>query len=336
MIKNINKCISIPLSFGEGLVGVKFLFLLFLLLSCTDKKGGNTFPSGELQSITLGMMPSMDGLPFIIAQRQGIYDSLDIEVNFVRYNSSTDRDNAFQSGAIDGTITDLTTAITQQAKGIRLGMIMKNDGYFCLITEKESDIKEVSQLKGKNIAVSHGTVIDYATDLVLAKVGITPQEVNKPEINNLPLRYVMLENRQVVASFFPDPYATMAKNNGHKSLISTQTLGSSFTGTVFSEKALKEKSEEIKRLVTGYNLGVAYIRSHPLKEWKQILAEEMSIPETLTRLLVLPSYKPATRPDSLDIAKAITWLKSKGAIPQTYKETHLVDTTYTSTYLKPQ
>ena len=72
----------------------------------------------------------------------------------------------------------------------------------------------------------------------------------------------MLENGQIDASLFPDPYATIAMSNGHKSLTSTSELNISVTGTVFSVKALKEKKKEIELLIKGYNLGVDYIQNH--------------------------------------------------------------------------
>ena len=45
-----------------------FWFILFFLYSCQSKKGDSSFlPLTELQPLTLGMMPTLDGLPFHIA-----------------------------------------------------------------------------------------------------------------------------------------------------------------------------------------------------------------------------------------------------------------------------
>ena len=42
-----------------------FWFILFFLYSCQRKKGESSFlPLPELQPLTLGMMPTLDGLPF--------------------------------------------------------------------------------------------------------------------------------------------------------------------------------------------------------------------------------------------------------------------------------
>ena len=71
-------------------------------------------------------MQSMDYVPFTVAQKQGIYDSLGLKVNFIKYLSSDDLEFDFKSGKLDGAITDLTRAITLHANGSRLKVIMKN------------------------------------------------------------------------------------------------------------------------------------------------------------------------------------------------------------------
>ena len=292
-----------------------FWFILLFLYSCQSKKGDGSFlPLTELQPLTLGMMPTLDGLPFHIAKTQGIYDSLGLNLTILSFNSANDRDAAFQTGKMDGMITDYPSAVVLQAiHHADLGFVLKNDGYFCFIVSKESNINQLEQLKEKNIAVSRNTVIEYATDQLLSKAGISLSEMNMPEIGQLPLRLQMLQYNQIDAS-----------------LVSTQELGIDFTATAFSRKALNEKRKEIELLITGYNLGVDYIKMHPQKEWEQVLIE-IGVPENLTGLIALPSYQKAKRPSAEGIDKAIQWLKENHRIPETYSERNLIDTTYIPT-----
>lgn len=321
-----------PSLWRMGMKRERLLFLLFLplllLACCTTKNAQQEVKPKELQPLTLGLMPSMDGLPFVVAQQQGFYDSLGIKVNFIQYYSPIDRDAALQSGSIDGAITDYSSAILLQAKGTHLGLVIQTDGYCQLIAGKESQIRKPEQLKEKNIAVSHATIIEYATDQLLAQAGIASNQVNKPEINNIPLRLTMLENGQIDATFLPAPYACMAMNNGGRLLGSTRQMKMACAGTAFNEKALKEKAEEIKRLITGYNLGVEYLRKHPVKEWSQLIIEETGLPETQVADLMLPVYHQATRPDSCDIAQVVHWLQKKRALPEGYSGKNLVDTAF--------
>lgn len=314
-------------------VALIFCILLFFLYSCQRKKGESVFlPSTELQPLTLGMLPTLDGLPFHIAKAQGIYDSLGLDLTILSFKSAYDRDAAFQSKSLDGMITDYLSAVTQQAiHHTDLGIILKNDGYFCFIVSKESSINQLQELKEKNIAVSRNTIIEYATGQLLNKAGISQAEVNKPEITQLPLRLQMLQYDQIDASFLPDPAASIAMNARHRSLISTQELGIDFTVTAFSREAINEKRREIELLITGYNLGINYIKMHPQKEWKQVLIE-IGVPENLTGLIALPVYRKAERPSADALDKAVTWLKTNNRIPQTYSGyKSLIDTTFIKT-----
>lgn len=310
-----------------------FCILLFFLYSCQRKKGESVFiPSTELQPLTLGMLPTLDGLPFHIAKAQGIYDSLGLDLTILSFNSAYDRDAAFQFKSLDGMITDYPSAVTLQAvHHTDLGIILKHDGYFCFIVSKESGINQLKELKEKNIAVSHNTIIEYATGQLLNKAGISQAEVNKPEIAQLPLRLQMLQYDQIDASFLPDPAASIAMNARHRSLISTQELGIDFTVTAFSREAINEKRREIELLITGYNLGIDYIKMHSQKEWKQVLIE-IGVPENLTGLIALPVYRKAERPSADALDKAVTWLKTNNRIPQTYSGyKSLIDTTFIKT-----
>ena len=272
-----------------------FCILLFFLYSCQRKKGESVFiPSTELHPLTLGMLPTLDGLPFHIAKAQGIYDSLGLDLTILSFNSAYDRDAAFQFKSMDGMITDYPSAVTLQAiHHTDLGIILKHDGYFCFIVSKESGINQLQELKEKNIAVSHNTIIEYATGQLLNKAGISQAEVNKPEIAQLPLRLQMLQYDQIDASFLPDPAASIAMNARHRSLISTQELGIDFTVTAFSREAINEN---------------------------------------LTGLIALPVYRKAERPSADALDKAVTWLKTNNRISQTYSGyKNLIDTTFTKT-----
>lgn len=298
---------------------------LTLLLSCQFTQNQEERYT-DLEPIRLGAMSSMDYLPFVIAEKQGMYDSLGLDVKIIKFFSANERDAAFQSGNIDGTVIDYTGAALQQANGIPLKIVMKNDGFFHLITGKEKQINTLKELKGKNIAVSRNTVIEYSTDQILAKAGIPVGDINKPEINKIPLRLEMLQSGQIDASIFPDPFAAIAIQNGHHSLITTQDLGISVTGTVFTEKALNEKRREIEVLIKGYNQAVEYINRTAPTEWAEVLVKDAGVPEALVEKVVLPHYEKAALPSGKDIQYTLEWLKSKKLIPESYQGTLLIDT----------
>ena len=103
----------------------------------------------ELHPLSLGIMPTMDVFPFIVAQKSGIYDSLGLKVNLVQFDSPYDRDAAFLTGKIDGTITDYPSIALLQVHHPGGSVIMATQGYFCFITNRQNPINQFDELKEK-------------------------------------------------------------------------------------------------------------------------------------------------------------------------------------------
>lgn len=97
----------------------------------------------ELHPLSLGVMPTMDVFPFIVAQKSGIYDSLGLKVNLVQFDSPYDRDAAFLTGKIDGTITDYPSIALLQVHhpgGLRYH---GNSGLFLLHNKQTKSYKSI-------------------------------------------------------------------------------------------------------------------------------------------------------------------------------------------------
>lgn len=301
------------------------LVIIVLLMSCGHKKRTSQEP---LKPLEVGVMATMDGLPFLVAADKGIYDSLGLKVNFTIFLNETDRDASFETHKLDGIVTDYTSAAVLQSKGIPLRSVMQNDAYLCLVIRAGSKINSISQLKDINFCTSRNSFSEYATEFVLHKAGIPLEMVNEPEINQLPLRLLMLQGGQIDATFLPDPYASIAMNAGSHSLITTGDLNINQSTTIFSRKTLAKKSESVKALIQGYNLAIDYLLSHPKSDWGNVLTNQLKVPENVIGLIALPSYRHAQVPNLGEVNKAIAWLKSKKMVKDGYTGTELVDSSY--------
>ena len=317
------------LSFSEIMKKQSTLALLLvgalltsLVCSCTGKSKEDR----RLPSLKIGAMSSMDYLPYVVAEKMGIYDSLGLEVQIVKFFSANDRDAAFRAAQVDGTVIDYTGAAIQHAAGMPLALITAHDGYFEMMAT--GGLSTMEDLRGKKVGVSRNTVIDYSTDLMLRAAGMEPTDVEKPEVNKIPLRLEMMLGGELDGSVFPDPFITIAKSKGFASLSSTKSLGISVTGTMMRREALDEKSESVKLLLEGYNLGVDYLLSHPRSEWQSIIVEDAGIPEGLADRVTLPEYRHATLPSAKDMEETLAWLHEQDLVPADYTGEGLVDGSY--------
>lgn len=288
--------------------------------------GASCQPHKEKTSsvIRLGVMSSMDFLPFALAEELGYYDSLGLEVEVVPFFSANERDVALQNGQIDATVTDYTGAVLQKAGGVDAAMLMSLDGVFTWVGKKPNWV----DYQGASVAVSNKTVIDYVTDLLLHKKGPDAVTIRKTEVNKIPLRLEMLRSGEIDASVFPDPFTTIATSEGALfALANTQDIERKVTCLFVQNQFARENQEAIGHLVEGYNKAVDELPHIDRTLINEVLIKHSGANEKIAPLIRLPRYQKATPPRVEDVKDAIRWLEEQGAlVPGAVAEKDLIST----------
>ncbi|MDR2211007.1 MAG: ABC transporter substrate-binding protein, partial [Spirochaetaceae bacterium] len=141
------------------------VLLLVFLSACAAKE------SAEV--LTLGVMPSMDYLPLAVAIKEGYTGQAGLKLEIKKFYAATERDAAFQSGNVDGTVIDYTGALLQRAGGIDLKLVSGCSAPFYIIAGEQSGIGGIGDLRGKKVSVSQNTVIDFCVDMALRSAGLS-------------------------------------------------------------------------------------------------------------------------------------------------------------------
>lgn len=293
---------------------------LFILISCTGGKSSNQ----ERTALKIGAMPSVDYLPFAVANQQGIYDSLGLDLEIERFYSPMDRDVALQTGSIDATISDYTSIMIQHAKGLPIRLGMQCDGAFYLISGAGRDFTSIDSLRGKQVALSSNTVIEYATDRLLLMGGLKRDEVTKVEVQKIPVRLEMLRAGQVDAAILPQPFAQIAMNAGLKAMPNVLGAGSpdsQITGLAVTEKATTDKARALELLLEGYKIATARIKSFTDEQWTELLTKELGPEATSVPKM---QYDSPLYPELSSLEEVSAWLKGKGLIPDSYQPEQLI------------
>ncbi len=291
------------------------LFLPFLFASCTGKSNKNGNIDNQLN---IGVMSSMDYLPLAVAQQNGLFEEEGVNITIHKFFSANERDAAFQSSNLDGTILDYTGTAIQRAGGVKLKITSQCDGTFVLIAGKDSEINSIEDLKEKQLAISRNTVIDFCTDMVLQKADLQLDNIDRVEINKIPLRLEMLKNGKIDATMLPDPFVTIALQDGNRSIIDIKEMDIDVTGIAFHERVIEQKKEALQRFYRAYNQAIALINSQPAAKFHSLLISEIGFPEELVSNITLPTYTLAQLPQEEDLAKVAAWLKSKKLVPDNF------------------
>lgn len=301
-----------------GLAVVSFL----VIAGCGN--GDKSAAKKDLQPLTIGLMPDTDSLPFIIAQEKGYFAEEGLTVNIQQYKSAMDRDSALQSGNLDGAVSDMLAAAFAKNGGFDVKVTSFTDGSYKLIASKDSGAKTVRDLKGKDVSVSRNTIIEYVTDQILSKEGMTGDEINKVIIPQIPTRLEMLQNGKLAAATLPEPMASIAVHNGCQFITGSDELGINPGVMLFTQSATEDKTAEIQAMYRAYNKAVDYLNTAPREEYIDLVVEKGGFPDEAKDALELPKYHHAALPKESDVVNCIEWLKGKGLIDTMYSYQDMV------------
>ncbi len=256
----------------DAVAGIIFSFLAL-----------QTFPNDAfaVDKIRLAV-PDVGGqfITFPLAQSRGIFkqEGIEAEVILIRGNAAL--------AAVAGGDVDYTVGIPQGVRGALLGMPLKIVACFepssTLMLLTLARVKSVGELKGKTIAVGAvGGAPTRIARVILKQFNLNPdKDVNFLSIGAAQARVALMKQGLAEAAMVPPPFDFEGKKLGYVVLTRThEVLSFPQSGLTIHAKRLREKPEEIKRMIRAGIKANQYIRSNRegstkfLMEWQRANAE---------------------------------------------------------------
>ncbi len=285
------------------------LLLSLLLLGCSGEKS---------EKIKVGILPIEDSLPLVVAEEEGMFAKHGLDVEIVSFNSALERDAALMAGEVDAVITDPLAVILLRDKGYDVRIVSiclgknPNEGVFAILAAPNSTINTVRDLDGKKIAISSNTIIEYVTDVMLAKYGIN---YTKVEIKQIPVRMRTLLDGKVDAATLPEPLASFAVSQGAKLVLSDAMENESITQTVIAFRGdfVDHRKDELKEFMKAYEEAVKAINSDKEK-YRQKFIDIARVPEKIADSYPMPDYPPPETFPKKFYSRYLNWAIEKGLI----------------------
>ncbi|WML34680.1 MetQ/NlpA family ABC transporter substrate-binding protein [Clostridium sp. OS1-26] len=288
--------------------------LVLSLSACSSAKEAASTPK---QTLNFGAISSVDAVPIVIANEKGFFKKEGIEVNFQSFKNSKDRDAAFQAGNLDGIICDEIAISLYQNADFDVKITGVTDGDFMLIANPKSGIKSISDIKGRSVAISEKTSIEYTLDKILEKNSFEPKDIKKSVVPAIPTRLEMLRTNNVDAALLPEPFSTLAIKEGGILLGSASNLTSYPSVTAFTQKSIDSKSSEIKAFYKAYNEAVDYVNSTPISEYEATIIKTVGYPNDMKGKITLPKFRKNVLPSDAEVKSAIDWTIKNGLVKKT-------------------
>lgn len=296
------------------------LVLILILTGCTTKTEKPNEDAEKNQSVEktvlkIGMMSSSDVIPYVLMNEKGIADKYNLQLDLQVFTSAKDRDAAFQAGELDGVLTDYIGVAMYQNSKFDVKITGITDGDYLLLAGKNKGITDISQIKGKSIAISENTLIDYSFDYIVKNNNMDPKiDVVKEIVPRIPDRLELLRNDKIDLGLMPEPFATLALKDGAVLLGSANEFGLFPAVSAFSQKALNEKEDAIRNLYKGYNEAVEYMNSNDIREYEKTVIEAVGYPEEMLGKIEIKEFRKSTLPPKEAIEEALLWARDKGLL----------------------
>ncbi len=267
--------------------------------------------------LKVGLMPAYNSIPLIVAEKGGFFAAERVQVELVPFSSQLNRETALQTGAIDGTISDMINAVQAWSKGFGARVTSVSEGSFSLLSAPGSALVSMADLRRPGGPVKTGlledSIVYYVTERMLESAGADPKRIELVPIVALPARLQMLLAGKIEAACLPEPLATMAAARGAHRLSTTEDMAATPGVILFTKRALAEKSGEISAFYRAYDKAVQEIDSNGEKYRADIVAG-CEFPPAVKDLMSIPRFRRSFAPAPAQVADVARWMKEKGLV----------------------
>ena len=176
-------------------------------------------------ALKIAVLPTMDCLPIVVAKELRLFDTLNVDVRLRKYNALSECRKALKDGIVEGADTNMT---------------------FRLLTAKKARLSRISQLSDKMIAADRDGISKKMAEAAIDSMLRKKQHIFIVQVEDLNVRYDMLQNGNIDAAMLPEPYATRAIKIGAREISMKPYYKDTVkaTGVVFREEVMKHPDRQ--------------------------------------------------------------------------------------------
>jgi NitT/TauT family transport system substrate-binding protein len=291
---------------------ITFLSLTILLAACA--------PQATTGTLKIAVLPIIDTLPMYIAQQEGLFTKHGVNVELIPVASAPQRDQLIAAGGADGTINETLAVMLFNKENVQMQVLRyalrptATNGHFFILASARSGISSIDALKGVEIGVSQGTVIEYVTERLLQADGFTSDEIKTVAVPKIPDRMALLASGELQAGVMPDPLASLVVSQG--GVIVTDDSNHpeyGFSVISFRKDVIDSNPDAIKGFLAAIEEATILLNAEPAK-YKNVLSEQKLVPPPLLEAYQVPVFPTAGVPTAEEWNDALNWLKEKGIL----------------------
>jgi NitT/TauT family transport system substrate-binding protein len=298
-----------------------FVVALGLILSaCGSPAPTSAIPAAEPVTFKIAVLPIIDTLPMYVAQQEGLFAKHRVNVEFVPVASAPERDQLLAAAQADGAVNETLSDMLFNKDSIQMQAVRyalrptENAGHFFILASAKSGITDAQGLKGVEIGVSQGTVIEYVTDRLLQAEGLSNDEIKTIAVPKIPDRMALLASGELNAGVLPDPLASLAVAQGAVNVLDDSKHPEyGFSVISFRKDVIDANPEAVRGFLAAIEEATGLLNSDAAK-YTTVLSDQKLVPPPLLATYKVPPFPTAGVPTEAEWNDALAWAKEKGML----------------------
>ncbi len=296
-----------------GCLGVPCLLLTLILSACSGGTSGG-------RTVRVAVLPILDALPMYVAEAEGYFAQEGVQVQFIPVSSAAERDQLMQSEQADAMINDLVSTMLYNKDQTQIQIVdfartaSADFPQYRVLAAKDSGIETVADLKGVEIGVSEGTVIEYTTDRLLENAGFAPEDIQILAVPKIPDRMALLNSGELKAANLPDPLASLAIQQGARVIVddsSDPPIGNSVIS--FRTAFINDQPQAVRGFLAAVQKAAADVNADKSK-WSDLLTEKSLVPAPLLGSYQIPDFPNGSVPTQAQFEDVLAWTHDKALV----------------------
>ena len=256
----------------------------------------------------IAVMPTMDCLPAYLLKDSLLYDTAKVDIRLCWFNAQMDCDTAMIGGSVQAAFSDLVrTERLKHRNKVLMHYMTDTNLNWQLIADKESKLKQLSDLSDKIVAMTRYSGTDLLTDMAVKKAK-PKYQVFRVQVNDVLVRLAMLQNHEIDAYWFAEPQITKALSADNNSLFNSEDAGVHL-GVVAIMDKVRRQDEEVA-FAEAYDKAVEQINKNGVKYYSALIQKYMKVDESVVRALPDIKYTKIGPPRKADLLMARNFLSS--------------------------
>lgn len=295
---------------------INFLAIILLIGFLSAACGGQEEPA----TLRMAVLPILDNLPMYVADEQGYFEEQNLTVEFIPVNSAAERDQVIQAGRADGMINEILSTLFYNKDEPEITIVryarVATPEYpqFRILAASGSGINTIEDIKGKEIGISEGTIIEYTTDRLLQAEGLSPDDINTVAVPGIPDRMALLGSGELPAANLPDPLASLVMQGGATVVVDDSKYPEFGHSVISFRKELVDQDPEvIERFLIAVEKAVEDINVDK-ERFSNLLSDRNLVPEPLLGSYEVPDFPAASVPPQSQWDDVLDWALTKGYI----------------------